>query len=210
MATIPMTLWTLDGPPEDDSDIEIPPPVPPRPSLRQTGKERATADVIELHESDADSDQDEFYDTPMTELDEAADQGRASNALLRKVAPPQIPPSPTAIIRRVLAGDRYTSTFPGTSQYAQGGNSACGLASMNAIRLAFDFCSNIDDSEALFAALVSQDYIKDAMEIATYWSNETHLEVEPILELPLFARSLQVTDVQYRDIRFRTFSDALS
>lgn len=47
------------------------------------------------------------------------------------------------------------------------------------------------------------------MAIAASWPDEMHLEVEPILELPIFARSLQVIDVRYQEARFRTFSDAL-
>jgi hypothetical protein len=47
------------------------------------------------------------------------------------------------------------------------------------------------------------------MAIAASWPDQMHLEVEPILELPMFTQSLQVIDVQYREARFRTFSDAL-
>ncbi|KAG8744095.1 hypothetical protein FRC10_010776 [Ceratobasidium sp. 414] len=192
-----LTLWTLDGPPEDGASDAEASPVSPKPP---SGGER---------ESEADSDRDEFYDTPMNEFDETASQAYTSKTSLPNDTPPELPPKPSMIVRNILAGEHYTSTFPGTSQYARGGSSACGLASMNAIRLAFDFCSNIGDGEALISALISQDYVKNAMEIATHWPNEMHLEVEPILELPLFARSLRVTDVQYRGVRFRTFSDAL-
>ncbi|KAG8678088.1 hypothetical protein FRC08_018080, partial [Ceratobasidium sp. 394] len=204
-----MTLWTLDGPPEEDSDVESP-PLPPKPSSgRDIPNPLATSGTPDQHENETDSDQDEFYDTPMNELGEKADQDYTSNTSISNMAPPELPPKPSMAIRSILAGEHYTSTFPGTSQYARGGSSACGLASINAIRLAFDFCSNISDAEALVSAFISQDYVKDAMEIAAHWPNEMHLEVEPILELPLFAQSLQVTDVQYRDVRFRTFSDAL-
>lgn len=98
---------------------------------------------------------------------------------------------------------------------------------MNAVRLAFDFCSTISDGEALISMLMSEEYAKvsrrtpnicqfifelfekDAMAIAASWTDEMHLEVEPILELPIFARSLRVTDVRYQEARYRTFSDAL-
>ncbi|KAG9081120.1 hypothetical protein FRC06_005810, partial [Ceratobasidium sp. 370] len=205
-----ITLWSLDGPLEDDSDAEAP-PIPPKPSSRGvTRKTPATFGPAEQRESEADSDQDEFYDTPMNEFDQTVGQDHTSNTSLRNMTPPKLPPKPSMVVRSILDGEHYTSTFPGTSQYARGGSSACGLASMNAVRLAFEFCSKIGDGEALISALISQDYVKDAMEIASHWPNEMHLEVEPILELPLFARSLQVTDVQYRDVRFRTFSDALT
>ncbi|KAG8787357.1 hypothetical protein FRC12_015643 [Ceratobasidium sp. 428] len=201
-----VTLWTLDGPPEDDSDIEVPPPVPPRPF---TAGEAQKTPATTSHDSDTDSDQDEFYDTTMTEHGDTTSREPKSNTSSLSTAPPNTSPDSASVVQSILAGERHTATFPGTSQYSRGGSSACGLSSMNAIRIAFNLFSNVQDSEALISRLIGQDYVKDAMEIATYWTNETHLEVEPILELPLFARSLQVTDVQYRDVRFRTFSDAL-
>ncbi|KAG9081121.1 hypothetical protein FRC06_005811, partial [Ceratobasidium sp. 370] len=204
-----ITLWMLDGLLEEDSDAEG--PIPPRPSSRGVARKTpATFGPAEQPGTEADSDQDEFDDTPMNEFAEITGQDHTSNTSLRNVTPPDLPPKPTTIVRSILDGEHHTSTFPGTNQYARGGSSACGLASMNAIRLAFEFCSNIGDGGALISTLINQDYVMDAMEIASHWPTGMHLEVEPILELPLFARSLQVTDVQYRDVHFRTFSDALS
>ncbi|QRV92615.1 hypothetical protein RhiJN_20633 [Ceratobasidium sp. AG-Ba] len=114
------------------------------------------------------------------------------------------------VVQRIMNGEHHTATFPGTSQYARGGNSACGLASMNAIRIAFELCSNIGDSEALVSALVSEEYVKNSMEIASFWHNEMHLEVETIIELPMFARSLQLTEEQYRRVTPRTFSEIIT
>jgi hypothetical protein len=47
------------------------------------------------------------------------------------------------------------------------------------------------------------------MAIAASWPDQMHLEVEPILQLPLFTSSLQVLDARYGETRFRTFSDAV-
>ncbi|KAG8726649.1 hypothetical protein FRC12_023208 [Ceratobasidium sp. 428] len=46
--------------------------------------------------------------------------------------------SPDIKLSRVLQGETHVISYPGTSQYSQGAPSACGLAALNAIRLAFD------------------------------------------------------------------------
>ncbi|CAE6410625.1 unnamed protein product [Rhizoctonia solani] len=117
--------------------------------------------------------------------------------------------TPADAIQRILRGERHSATFEGTSQYAAGGSSACGLASMNAIRLAFELCSRMMDPEQLVSALVSEDFVRAAMGIATYWPNDMHLEVEPILQLPLFSNSIRVLDNQYAVCTYRTFSNAV-
>ncbi|KAJ1300980.1 hypothetical protein OPQ81_003404 [Rhizoctonia solani] len=122
---------------------------------------------------------------------------------------PSVGQSPLVVIQRILRGHRHSATFEGTSQYAAGGTSACGLASMNAIRLAFELCSRITDPEQLVSALVSEEFVRAAMGIATYWPNDMHLEVEPLLQLPLFSKSIQVVDGQYAECTYRTFSNAV-
>ncbi|KAH7310392.1 hypothetical protein B0J17DRAFT_585986, partial [Rhizoctonia solani] len=97
----------------------------------------------------------------------------------------------------------------GTSQYAAGGTSACGLASMNAIRLAFDLSSKMTDAERLVTALVSEEFVRAAMGIATYWPSDMHLEVEPILQLPLFSSAIQALDDRYAECTYQTFSNAV-
>jgi len=41
-------------------------------------------------------------------------------------------------IRRLFEGKPFVASFDSTSQYAQGGSSACGLASLNAVRIVLD------------------------------------------------------------------------
>ncbi|KAG8717712.1 hypothetical protein FRC11_003707, partial [Ceratobasidium sp. 423] len=60
------------------------------------------------------------------------------------------------VVQRILRGEPHSATFEGTSQYAAGGSSACGLASMNAIRLAFALCSRMTDAEQIISALISE------------------------------------------------------
>ncbi|CAE6397136.1 unnamed protein product [Rhizoctonia solani] len=114
------------------------------------------------------------------------------------------------IVQRILEGESHSVTFEGTSQYAAGGTSVCGLASMNAIRLAFELSSKISDSERLVTALVSEEFVRAAMGIATYWPNDMHLEVEPILQLPLFSSVIQTLDDRYAECSYQTFSNAVA
>lgn len=46
--------------------------------------------------------------------------------------------SPDQKLDRVQLGEIHIISYPGTSQYSQGAPSACGLAALNAIRVAFD------------------------------------------------------------------------
>ncbi|KAH7320373.1 hypothetical protein B0J17DRAFT_621772 [Rhizoctonia solani] len=116
---------------------------------------------------------------------------------------------PVNVVQRILAGEQHSATFEGTSQYAAGGTSACGLASMNAIRLAFDLSSKMTDAERLVTALVSEEFVRAAMGIATYWPSDMHLEVEPILQLPLFSSAIQALDDRYAECTYQTFSNAV-
>jgi hypothetical protein len=47
------------------------------------------------------------------------------------------------------------------------------------------------------------------MGIATYWPNDMHLEVEPILQLPLFSGSIRELESQYAESTYRTFANAV-
>ncbi|QRV98824.1 Zinc finger, C3HC4 type (RING finger) protein [Ceratobasidium sp. AG-Ba] len=200
-----LTLWTLDGPPDDSSDGEAPPPVPPRPSARDRAKAVASFHSGRQSESEVDSDDDEFFDTPMADINDRPEQETPATSIYESLSSDD--PSRAKNVERILNSERHTATFPGTSQYARGGSSACGLASMNAIRLAFELCSKIDDKEALISALISEEYVKNAMEITSFWSDQMHLEVEAIMDLPMFARSLKLKDEQYKKVHWRVFSD---
>ncbi|CAE6502185.1 unnamed protein product [Rhizoctonia solani] len=145
----------------------------------------------------------------------ATPQSTSPQTTLPGYSPPRTPPhaspaeSATTDVQRILRGERHSATFQGTSQYAAGGTSACGLASMNAIRLAFGLCSRRTEAEDLVSTLVSEQFVRAAMGIATYWPNDMHLEVEPILQLPLFSSAIRTLDDQYAECNYRTFSNAI-
>jgi hypothetical protein len=63
----------------------------------------------------------------------------ASQATMASSAVPRARPSTTsAVIDKLFGGDEHIVAFSGTSQYSQGGSSACGLAAMNCVRLVLD------------------------------------------------------------------------
>ncbi|KAG8690139.1 hypothetical protein FRC11_013580 [Ceratobasidium sp. 423] len=109
------------------------------------------------------------------------------------------------IVQRILRGGYHNATFEGISQYTAEGVSASGLASMNAIRLAFELCSKMTDAKQLVSALISEEFVRKAMGIATHWPNDLHLEVDPILRLPLFSNSIRALDNQHAVCTSRTF-----
>ncbi|CAE6346143.1 unnamed protein product [Rhizoctonia solani] len=115
----------------------------------------------------------------------------------------------TDAVQLILRGERYNATFKGISQYTEGGSSACGLATLNATRLAFDLCLRRKDCEELISSLTSEEFVRAAMGIAGYWQNDMHLEVEHILQLPLFSKSVQVMSDQYAECTYRTFANAI-
>ncbi|CCO37732.1 hypothetical protein BN14_11891 [Rhizoctonia solani AG-1 IB] len=115
----------------------------------------------------------------------------------------------TDAVQLILRGERYNATFKGISQYTEGGSSACGLATLNATRLAFDLCLRRKDCEELISSLTSEEFVRAAMGIAGYWQNDMHLEVEHILQLPLFSQSVQVMSDQYAECTYRTFANAI-
>ncbi|CAE7171213.1 unnamed protein product [Rhizoctonia solani] len=236
MATPGFVVWSFDGPPDDADDSPLPsPPLSTRPYPRDVVEVDSDSDV-EFHDASpvvvggssgisgptprSSLQKIEPPSTPPTtppNPDARASPTSASpQTTLPGYSPPRTPVESssnpqrtTDTVQRILRGERHSATFQGTSQYAAGGTSACGLASMNAIRLAFELCSRRTEAEDIVSALVSEQFVRAAMGIATYWPNNMHLEVEPILRLPLFSSGIRVLDDQYAECTYRTFANAV-
>ncbi|CAE6353168.1 unnamed protein product [Rhizoctonia solani] len=226
-------LWSFDGPLEGTNESPLPSPPPSAgPSPRSEIDVDAESDAGQTVFHDAASIMEESSSnfsgpTPKNSLQKVGppssppvtpptatptvtypmvnpsrlNTGRSSNA--KRLEPLE------DVVRRILQGGHHSATFEGTSQYAAGGSSACGLASMNAIRLAFELCARRSDAEQLVSGLISEDFVRAAMGIATYWPNDMHLEVEPILQLPLFSGSIRELESQYAESTYRTFANAI-
>ncbi|CAE6411110.1 unnamed protein product [Rhizoctonia solani] len=111
-------------------------------------------------------------------------------------------------------------TYPGTSQYSAGGPSACGLTSLNAVRCVLHLEQTIRVGGgqigsgpvglAILGTMTKLEFVKDVMGIAPHWRSSEHLEVEDILGLPLFTRSLNCIGTEQRLTNRRNFKEVLS
>ncbi|QRW02411.1 protein ligase [Ceratobasidium sp. AG-Ba] len=108
----------------------------------------------------------------------------------------------TSNIARLILTPPHTQrmvTYPGTSQYSAGAPSACGLTSLNAVRCALQLeqvirAGGVVGTGAVGAVMLGSmtkvEFVRDVMGIAPHWRSEDHLEVEDVLGLPMFERSL--------------------
>lgn len=84
-------------------------------------------------------------------------------------------------------------SFRNTSQYASGSPSACGLASVNAVRT---ILTGFKPGNSTNHALEKEETAIAIMAICQYWHSEEHLEVHDILGLPLFQCQLETVEVE--------------
>lgn len=105
--------------------------------------------------------------------------------------------SSASVLSRILRGDDVAQTFPQTSQYRSGGVSACGLAALNCARVVFE--SKQNDEERLRSLLDSKT--TDEIMVATdCWKGSSHLEVEQLLALQLFSRSMKLVETKFASV----------
>ncbi|KAF8752098.1 ATP synthase F1 gamma [Rhizoctonia solani] len=152
MTTPGFVLWSFDGP--IDEDNQSPLPSPPLSSGSSPRKQSPGS----LHKVEPPS-------TPP--ITPTVVSPRITYPVLRQhstgAGPSRTPatPEPRAnTVQRILQGGNHSASFEGTSQYAAGGVSACALASMNAIRLAFELCARRMDAEQLVSGLISEEFVR--------------------------------------------------
>jgi hypothetical protein len=63
-------------------------------------------------------------------------------------------------IRHLFEGKSFVASFDSTSQYAQGGSSACGLASLNAVRMVLDRELKMNATYAVFDFIKKEAILK--------------------------------------------------
>ncbi|KDN49634.1 hypothetical protein RSAG8_01699, partial [Rhizoctonia solani AG-8 WAC10335] len=113
--------------------------------------------------------------------------------------------SPDEKIQRALKGETHIISHPGTSQYSQGAPSACGLAALNAIRIALDGTLQGVTGIDLLKSLSSLDTHLDATAICAHWSSRGHLEPDNLFNLPLFQQAMKVYDRHDKLVGFESF-----
>ncbi|KAG9099281.1 hypothetical protein FRC06_005444 [Ceratobasidium sp. 370] len=144
-------------------------------------------------------------------------------------APQPQPPRPrpsddiTSNLARMILTPPHTQrmvTYPGTSQYAAGAPSACGLTSLNAVRCALQLEQAIRAGGGtpgsggvgmmMLGNMTKLDFVKDVMGIAPHWTSADHLEVEDVLSMPIFERSLTCIGTEQRMTSKKNFREVLA
>ncbi|GAB1520452.1 hypothetical protein RhiTH_003527 [Rhizoctonia solani] len=184
MTTPGFVLWSFDGPLDEDNQSPLPsPPLSSGSSPRETiaggsGSDREQEVFHDAATTLAGSTSSISRPTPKSSLHKVEPPStppitptvvspRITYPVLRQhstgAGPSRTPatPEPRAnTVQRILQGGNHSASFEGTSQYAAGGVSACALASMNAIRLAFELCARRMDAEQLVSGLISEEGLR--------------------------------------------------
>ncbi|KAG8712978.1 hypothetical protein FRC09_019254 [Ceratobasidium sp. 395] len=128
----------------------------------------------------------------------------------------------TSNLARMILTPPHTQrmvTYPGTSQYSAGGTSACGLTSLNAVRCALQLEQALRAGGGtpgsggvgmtMLSNMTKLDFVKDVMGIASHWTSSEHLEVEDILGMPMFEKSLTCIGMEQRQTSKKNFREVL-
>ncbi|KAF5381815.1 hypothetical protein D9757_008325 [Collybiopsis confluens] len=106
--------------------------------------------------------------------------------------------SPETLISSIINGNEYAQSFPQSSQYRAGGVSSCGLAALNCTRIVFETEENGQNS--VLKTILTPDTTNNILTVSDMWSGSSHLEVDDLLQLPLFSRSLNLIETQYSEV----------
>ncbi|KAK0501419.1 hypothetical protein EDD18DRAFT_1317711, partial [Armillaria luteobubalina] len=119
------------------------------------------------------------------------------------------PVNPSHFLAQIIKDKEKLVVHPGTSQYAIGGVSACGLASLNFTRLVLDKEREGIQGAALLADIASAEAVEDTVSICSQWRDNLHLEVETIFAAPLFQTSMKLTKCIYGSPSVSRFEEML-
>ncbi|KAF8076176.1 hypothetical protein FPV67DRAFT_1406946 [Lyophyllum atratum] len=103
----------------------------------------------------------------------------------------------TNVLDQVFIGKQHIISHDGVSQYQKrhasgAGLSACGLAALNCVRLIFGKEDGGLAGEELLQWVMSREGAKEITSICDYWTKPSHLDMEDILDIPLFSKSLSL------------------
>ncbi|KAI0317531.1 hypothetical protein OF83DRAFT_1120887 [Amylostereum chailletii] len=103
--------------------------------------------------------------------------------------------------RRILvSGTEHIVSYPGTGQYNSrgAGTAACGLASVNFARVLFAREQEIQgDPARLLKTALAKETLEEITNICSSWSSNAHLEVEEIVDIPIFDKTLKLHSTKY-------------
>ncbi|PVF98979.1 hypothetical protein CPB86DRAFT_814291 [Serendipita vermifera] len=102
-----------------------------------------------------------------------------------------------------------TISFQNTSQYSAGGPSACGLASANAVRAILSSIGYHETQDGVLKLLELEETAVSIMQICSFWNSSEHLDVEDILQLPLFTCQLDTVEIMNQLCSLSNFRDLI-
>ncbi|PPQ72313.1 hypothetical protein CVT26_007270 [Gymnopilus dilepis] len=106
-----------------------------------------------------------------------------------------------AIVAEVLQGKQRIISYPHTSQYGPDGTgrSACGLAALNCARIVMKLHEerNVDDGVKGTLLMFSRPAMEDIISICSAWQSSEHLEVDELLQVPVFKNAFETLRVEY-------------
>ncbi|KAJ7066410.1 hypothetical protein C8F01DRAFT_1123157 [Mycena amicta] len=114
------------------------------------------------------------------------------------------------IAQDVLSGKTAIVSHPGTSQYSAAGIAACGLASLNFVRVALARVEAGIIGIQLLEDLISRETSEEVISICSRWPFNGHLEVEDIAKVPLFERALDLDSSIFNIPSFQQFQSVLN
>ncbi|KAF5388163.1 hypothetical protein D9615_000203 [Tricholomella constricta] len=102
-----------------------------------------------------------------------------------------------SVLDQVFFGKQEIISHDGVSQYQKrrspsAGRSACGLAALNCARLIFGKEDGGLAGEELIRWLLSRRVAEEITSICDYWTKASHLEMEDILDVPIFSENLSL------------------
>ncbi|KAF9047187.1 hypothetical protein BDZ89DRAFT_1155047 [Hymenopellis radicata] len=93
---------------------------------------------------------------------------------------------------------QLTISYPGTSQYATGAVSSCGMAAANFARTVIKLARSAKDPDDVLKRITSLDMIQDIMSICRLWITagcDAHLEVEDIVTMTSFRKAMETVEL---------------
>ncbi|KAG8959593.1 hypothetical protein FRC00_001423, partial [Tulasnella sp. 408] len=109
----------------------------------------------------------------------------------------------------LLAGGQVVKSYPGTSQYSLKGVSACGLASVNAVKNVLSMERTGCTGRVLVEQMMYEEFMqtksalpKHAIRVCQFWTSPSHLEVEDILDIPIISRALKTVFTEYSALSY--------
>ncbi|KAG6880056.1 hypothetical protein C0992_006868 [Termitomyces sp. T32_za158] len=115
-------------------------------------------------------------------------------------------------ISSIFGGELIVS-YDGLSQYRRhspsAGHSACGLAALNCVRLAFEKYNDGVTGEDLIRWLSCRQGAEKIVSICELWNNPSHLDVEDLLKVPYFSNSVNLVETYYELCELGSFRTLL-